>query len=199
MWAIVAWVRGSPSLRYVLNGVLWVGTVAWVGPLAFRPFGPLEALPSGQRLTPDPFPVVVAPSVIVFVVFAMREAVRAATVLFATVAGISALRAASVVIAGGKDGHVRTILEAERLEKLAYADPVTGLPNRRRLDERIRRQVAEHAFPSGVRITVSFGAAAHRESASVRNLIRRADARLYDAKEAGRERVVGAGEAGAGS
>ena len=305
IWTTVALLRGRPDLRYVLLAEFYVGGAAWVGLLAFRLFAPLEALPAGQRLTPDLFLVLVVLSVIAFVAFATREAVRVSLVLFVTVFAISLAWAAPAIVvrqeyftvgrlaiylalyasivlmltvlARSKDEHAAAALEAERLRTIAYADPVTGLPNRRRLDERIdqavamaerygtklavvltdldrfkavndtlghevgdrvlrefgevvtrelrasddfgrwggeefvilapytdgdeaielseriRRRVAEHAFSAGVRITASFGVATHDEAASVRDLIRRADARLYAAKDAGRDRVVGAG------
>lgn len=300
---IVALMRGSPGPRSLLHAIFWVGGATWVGLLAFRLFAPLDALPAGQRLSPDLFLVFVALSVIVFVVFPTREAVRVSAVLFATTVAIGAAWALQVVTTGGdsihvgrfalyqglyasivamlvilarsKDEHAKTMLDAQRFRELAYADPVTGLPNRRKLDERIEQAVAmaerygtplavvladldrfkavndthghdlgdrvlqrfgevvqgelrasddfgrwggeefvilaphtdgdeaaalaerirarveEHLFPADVRITSSFGVATHDEAASVRDLIRRADERLYAAKEAGRNRVFG--------
>ena len=46
------------------------------------------------------------------------------------------------------------------------------------------------AISPGLRVTMSIGLAVHREAAGVSALLRLADARLYRAKQLGRNRVV---------
>lgn len=59
------------------------------------------------------------------------------------------------------------------------------------LAERIRRAIEGHIYPHGVSITASFGVATHAASTSIGDLLSRADASLYEAKRAGRNRVAG--------
>lgn len=59
--------------------------------------------------------------------------------------------------------------------------------------ERIREQIAQSmvtGLPAGKRITVSIGVAQHRAPDPIESTIARADAALYQAKSAGRDRVV---------
>jgi diguanylate cyclase (GGDEF)-like protein len=72
-----------------------------------------------------------------------------------------------------------------------------------KLAERLRERVAEHAFPAGEsqpggRLTISIGVGTCPDDAiDAENLVRAADAALYAAKHAGRDRVVLATKAGA--
>lgn len=62
------------------------------------------------------------------------------------------------------------------------------------LAERVRARVEAydwHRISPGLRITVSIGVAAGDETTSPENLVALADSRLYEAKRAGRNRVVG--------
>jgi diguanylate cyclase (GGDEF)-like protein len=85
-------------------------------------------------------------------------------------------------------------------EEFAVALPETGLSGAVELAERIRARIETEAIPrvegSGtIRITASIGAASIPESAdSARTLIAAADAALYEAKRAGKNRVSGAPE-----
>jgi diguanylate cyclase len=81
-------------------------------------------------------------------------------------------------------------------EEFAMILPQTGLANAALLAEQIRGQVeaADMRLPGAsssiLRLTASFGAAELRDGDSSEALIRRADRRLYDAKAAGRNRVM---------
>jgi len=83
-------------------------------------------------------------------------------------------------------------------EELAVIAPGTSVPAARRMAERIRRRVAELRVPSGERllsVTVSAGVAGRRDApedpqAAARALVSEADARLYQAKRTGRDRVA---------
>lgn len=57
------------------------------------------------------------------------------------------------------------------------------------LAEGLRILVAQRTFPTGVRVTVSIGIAQLRDGESARSWLERADAALYNAKQAGRNRV----------
>jgi diguanylate cyclase (GGDEF)-like protein len=66
--------------------------------------------------------------------------------------------------------------------------------------ERARRAVRDHAWEEiapGLRLTVSIGVASTRAATDLQHLVTLADRRLYDAKRAGRDRVVCAGEVAA--
>ena len=56
--------------------------------------------------------------------------------------------------------------------------------------ERLRRAVGETPLVPGLTATVSVGATCHRPGDGMADLLARADAALYDAKRAGRDRVV---------
>jgi diguanylate cyclase len=80
-------------------------------------------------------------------------------------------------------------------EEFAIILPETGLEHATTLTESIRSQLEEKelALNSGEpigKITASFGVAQLGEGDSAERLVQRADARLYDAKCAGRNRVV---------
>jgi diguanylate cyclase (GGDEF)-like protein len=72
--------------------------------------------------------------------------------------------------------------------------PGAGVPQGRAAAERIRREV-ERTRPAGLFVTASLGVSAARGSAvKFDEMFRRADTALYEAKRAGRNRVVIAGE-----
>lgn len=78
-------------------------------------------------------------------------------------------------------------------EEFCVLLPRTRLAEGQSLAERITQQIATGGTP---RVTVSIGVAeAHAQVENVEEVIRRADAALYRAKEAGRNRVVLAAEA----
>jgi diguanylate cyclase (GGDEF)-like protein len=80
-------------------------------------------------------------------------------------------------------------------EEFALVLPETSLSEARLVAERIRSRVEEHRFGSGtvrIPVTVSVGIAPLEPGMSSQEaFLRAADARLYDAKHQGRNRVVG--------
>jgi len=57
--------------------------------------------------------------------------------------------------------------------------------------EKIRKSVANSLWPDGVSgVTVSLGVAGYQQEEPYEDLLRRADARLYQAKREGKNRVV---------
>ena len=73
--------------------------------------------------------------------------------------------------------------------------PETDVTGAAEVARRIRQKLAAHAFrhAAGLKCTVSIGAAeAGRDVVNVETWVRQADAALYRAKEAGRDRFVGA-------
>ncbi|MGB5733746.1 MAG: GGDEF domain-containing protein [Thiohalocapsa sp.] len=68
--------------------------------------------------------------------------------------------------------------------------PDTDLNGALRLAERLRAEIASMGVPDVGKVTCSFGVAERREGESMDSLINRADAALYQAKDAGRDRVV---------
>lgn len=74
-------------------------------------------------------------------------------------------------------------------EEFAVLASSTGYRGAGRLAENIRGRVAQHPFPGVGRITVSLGVAEHDGTESAEEWFRRADAMLYAAKAAGRDRV----------
>ena len=65
----------------------------------------------------------------------------------------------------------------------------SGIDGSRALAEKMREMIAAHAFPTIGALTASFGVAACREDDTAATLLARADAALYRAKRAGRDRV----------
>jgi diguanylate cyclase (GGDEF)-like protein len=74
-------------------------------------------------------------------------------------------------------------------EEFAVLLPATDRDGAREVAERVRAQVARASVPHGP-VTVSAGLAETDGTLPVPELIARADARLYEAKRAGRDRVV---------
>ncbi|MBB6050041.1 GGDEF domain-containing protein [Armatimonas rosea] len=56
------------------------------------------------------------------------------------------------------------------------------------LGERLMASIREHAFPSGLSLTISMGGAISQPGERPEDVIHRADKALYDAKQAGRDR-----------
>lgn len=69
--------------------------------------------------------------------------------------------------------------------------PSTSHEQALELAERLRMGVASHEFVHGVRVTASFGVATTTGNGDARTLLALPDERLYRAKHAGRNRVVG--------
>jgi diguanylate cyclase (GGDEF)-like protein len=76
-------------------------------------------------------------------------------------------------------------------DEFAVLLPDLKLNQARQIAERLRQQIAKLSPPSlSTIITVSIGIADRSESDDVATLVQRADAAMYDAKEAGRNRVA---------
>jgi diguanylate cyclase (GGDEF)-like protein len=76
-------------------------------------------------------------------------------------------------------------------DEYAVLLPDLQLNQARQTAERIRQQIAALSPPSlSTAITVSIGVAARTDRDDVATLVQRADAAMYDAKEAGRNRVA---------
>jgi len=65
----------------------------------------------------------------------------------------------------------------------------TGVAQAAALADKLRQALHEQAWPAGLRVTASFGVAGHRPDEEFGDVIQRADAALYGAKQAGRDRV----------
>jgi diguanylate cyclase (GGDEF)-like protein len=69
--------------------------------------------------------------------------------------------------------------------------PETGIDGATQLADKLRREIEAYAFPVVGCRTASFGVAVLRPTENIKDLIARADAALYLAKESGRNRVEG--------
>jgi diguanylate cyclase (GGDEF)-like protein len=89
-------------------------------------------------------------------------------------------------------GSVRSVETVARWggEEFALLVPQTELEETRGLAERLRRTIAAFRFPEVGQVTASFGVAALDAEENLDSLLKRADAALYRAKQAGRNRVV---------
>jgi diguanylate cyclase (GGDEF)-like protein len=74
-------------------------------------------------------------------------------------------------------------------EEFLVVVPATVLQTAAELGERLRRAVEGHAFGHGLRVTISIGVAECGMNDTVGQLLVRADAALYAAKQTGRNRV----------
>jgi diguanylate cyclase (GGDEF)-like protein len=82
-------------------------------------------------------------------------------------------------------------------EEFVFVLPETALPEARRFAERMRELVEQQVLlfdGKEIRATASFGVAALAGACRPEELIEAADRLLYDAKEAGRNRVISSGE-----
>lgn len=81
-------------------------------------------------------------------------------------------------------------------EEFAIVTPTAGLPIAARVAERLRKAIASQQFPlengDKINVTCSFGVAVAEDGEAPDDVIARADAALYEAKRAGRDRVVAA-------
>ncbi|MBF0482383.1 MAG: diguanylate cyclase [Desulfovibrionaceae bacterium] len=81
-------------------------------------------------------------------------------------------------------------------EEFIVVCPESDLPVAAALAERLRGEIADSDFPPAGQVSASFGVAAYRLGDEVHSLIHRADKALYQAKKAGRNRVMTQGETG---
>lgn len=79
-------------------------------------------------------------------------------------------------------------------EEFAIVCPAASTDAAVDLAERLRNTISGMAFPGGVELTASFGVAEARSGESIEAVVGRADAALYEAKRAGRNRVRVDGE-----
>ena len=75
-------------------------------------------------------------------------------------------------------------------EEFTILLPQTEASNAANLAESLRKAVSECRIPALPPISISIGVAQHQSEESIESLLRRADAALYQAKAAGRNRVV---------
>ena len=108
-------------------------------------------------------------------------------------AGDAALRGLTAVLRG----ELRSVDVVGRLggEEFGVLLPETPRLAAAQTVDRLRRTIgersfAEHGLPDGRRLTVSIGVAEFRPGEPLSALLARADAGLYQAKSAGRDRVV---------
>lgn len=74
-------------------------------------------------------------------------------------------------------------------EEFLLLCPATDLLQAAALAEKLRIRIASSSWPNDLRITASFGVAQHQAGDDIGQVIERADAELYAAKSAGRNRV----------
>jgi len=113
------------------------------------------------------------------------------------VAGDACLKAVVEVLAGSMRG-AGDLLARYGGEEFAVVMPGAGLEGAIALGERLRARVEELEIPGtelgdARRVTISVGAAATEDAraTSAEDLVSAADRALYEAKQAGRNRVVG--------
>jgi len=78
-------------------------------------------------------------------------------------------------------------------EEFALVLPETDIQGAQRLAEALRQMVSQARFDfqeEHIQVTISIGVAMRADSENATDLIRRADAKLYEAKRAGRNRVM---------
>jgi diguanylate cyclase (GGDEF)-like protein len=75
-------------------------------------------------------------------------------------------------------------------EEFLIVCPATGAEQARQLADKLRAALHAATWQAGLRVTASFGIAAHAQDEDIGALIKRADAALYAAKAAGRDCIV---------
>ena len=78
-------------------------------------------------------------------------------------------------------------------EEFTIILPRTSIETGQILAERLRQKIESHSFSNNLDLTVSMGLASYLANEELGSLVSRADYALYDAKNAGRNRVVQAG------
>ncbi len=74
-------------------------------------------------------------------------------------------------------------------EEFSVLLPQTGKNTVLQLAERLRKTISDHHFPKHLHVTVSIGCTSLQDDDSSESFIKRADTALYQAKDAGRNRV----------
>ena len=75
-------------------------------------------------------------------------------------------------------------------EEFMVICPEANLDDTTRIGEKLRLKIESHHFPVAGHKTASFGATIYQQSDSRESLVARVDAKLYEAKESGRNRLV---------
>jgi diguanylate cyclase (GGDEF)-like protein len=109
--------------------------------------------------------------------------------------GDAALRSFAAAIGAGVRASDRLVRWGG--EEFLLLCPGTDLGHGAALAGKLRLGLHGQAWPAGLRVTASFGVAQHAPGEEIGELIKRADAALYQAKRAGRDRVEVDGMGGA--
>lgn len=165
LWSLLT--RGRP-VEQLMKTSFWVTAVFWLGLMALRLYGHAEPLEGVQRLSPTLYMVLIALTMVAHLLFSTQTALKASLGILTGTLLLSlgwlfekaamgqygqalvrlltyeAVLAVSILLLYAlskyKDDYAEAMLETERMRRLAYADVLTDLPNRRHLEEALEQR-----------------------------------------------------------
>ena len=166
-WGVWMLLYCPKRLQYVERLTFWSVTLMWLGMMTYNLHSESDLTTAWRSLAPAVYMNLILLCVFAHLVSSPRQALRDTLILLASTAAIGSSRVVPHALAGqaeevlvelirfeiylaviigflyvlakSKDDYLEARLETERVKMFAYEDTLTGLPNRRLLEEELQR------------------------------------------------------------